>query len=486
MNSYFYLFEYPKEIIPQFVIDKKKEKPSSKEVKIYKEFDHLQQEKKKLKSKDSEISKLYLKIDQVQRFFYQPFTSRLYFHFENSGIFLTASNNPDNSYNHSFALTNVHHYFHQDKKNIKSKSKNKKFKDIYFTEMRDDLYVKLKNEDNSLKVEKTYKNHLKTLYQTYDYLEIGGTLCYGFYNIVLYDNISINTFYLLSLLFEKVVITHYYQRVHFMCLGFLGEKRVSKKQFEWIVEHCNDYQIEPKPSEKDIVSIFSFIVSSQNKIITYLFKNNVSTFIRKNFEFDLLTVYQYNHTTSYLKNIQQNYLEYFHYKILHSKIMNLFISFDQKDVKMIYKKIGKKIKDTLQIGLSYGSFTYSFHEHFKKSHFTILDPKQESDWDNMGISFLEDKKVKYDFMESDLMTSFNQLLDQEKKYDCIVLLVDESYENLASYFLFLNTLLKKDGYLLLNSLSKPYLQLEDYIQKSLTFYDHIISQNNIYLYQKNI
>jgi hypothetical protein len=487
MNSYLYLFEYPQDVTPEFILDKMKYTPTSKESQVYSTFNHLQQTKRKIRSK--KISNLLLQWDQVQRFFYQPFTSRLYFHFQNSGVLLIASNKESNSFYQSFNVQNYSHYYQNVSNKVKVISQIKKYKDIYLTMISKNLYLKYQNTINSTKTKKTFKNNLKTLYQLYDYLEIGGTLCYANYNTILDDHLSINTIYLLSLLFEKVMITHYYQRPHFMCLGFQGEKRLSKKRFEWIIDHYKQYKITPEPNRNEILSTLSFITSNQNKITNYLVKDDISKWTKANFLFDLLTIYQFNHTTSYLKIIQQNYLEYFHFQLSDSQLIQSFISFDKKDIKWIYKKINKKLhkkKEILQLGLSYGSFTDVFHQQFKNSHFTILDPLQESQWDNIGLLHLDQKKIPYQFLESDYIYSFNQLVDKKKSYDIIILLVDETYENLASYFLFLNTLLKKNGILILNSLSTPYLHLQDYIQKSLVFYHPIALQNNISIYQKTL
>jgi hypothetical protein len=491
MNSYFYLFEYPQDVIPEFILDKKKYTPTSKESQVYSTFNNLQQLKKKLRSKNKKISNLLLQFDQAQRFFYQPFTSRLYFHFKDAGAFLIASNKESNSYHQSFNVQNVSYFFQKEKENEKVKdiSQIKKYKDIYFTMFVPTLYEKYKNTINSIKTKKTFKNNLKTLYQLYDYLEIGGVLFYSNPNIILDDHLSINTIYLLSLLFERIIITHHYQRPHFMCLGFQGEKRLSKKRFEWIIDHYKQYKITPEPNRNEILSTLSFITSNQNKITNYLVKDDISKWTKANFLFDLLTIYQFNHTSQFIKNIQQNYLEYFHFQLSDSQLIQSFISFDKKDIKWIYKKINNKLhkkKEILQLGLSYGSFTDVFHQQFKNSHFTILDPLQESQWDNMGLLHLDQKNIPYQFLESDYIYSFNQLVDKKKSYDIIILIVDETYENLASYFLFLNTLLKKNGILILNSLSTPYLHLQDYIQKSLVFYHPIALQNNISIYQKTL
>ncbi len=489
MNSYLYLFEYPQDVIPEFILDKTKYTPTSKESQVYSTFNHLQQTKRKLRSKNKKISNLLLQFDQAQRFFYQPFTSRLYFHFKDSGILLISSNKESNTINKSFNVQNVSHFSQNISNKVKDVSKIKKYKDIYLTMMSKNIYLKYKNTINSIKTKKIFKNNLKTLYQIYDYLEIGGTLCYATYNVILDDDLSIKTFYLLSLLFEKVIITHYYQYPHFICLGFQGEKRISKKRFEWIINHYKQYKITPELNRNEILSTLSSITSDHNKIINYLVKDEIIKWTKENFLFDLLTIYQFNHTSKFIKNIQQNYLEYFHFQLSDSQLIQSFISFDKKDIKWIYKKINKKLskkKEILQLGLSYGSFTDVFYQQFKNSHFTILDPLQESQWDNIGLLHLDQKKIPYQFLESDYIYSFNQLVDKKKSYDIIILLVDETYENLASYFLFLNTLLKKNGILILNSLSTPYLHLQDYIQKSLVFYHPIDLQNNISIYQKTI
>ena len=139
--------------------------------------------------------------------------------------------------------------------------KGKKYRKMGSVMLGEKIFKEIRKYDYCKRNELTTKVRLVILYRLYDLLEIGGS----FYTSVLTvcDIDEIEYIYLLSLLFDTIVMIDKY---HIQCYQYLGEERISKKEFKERL--YKPFHIHPKP---DVESLFSYFV--------YKFKSSSIGFI---------------------------------------------------------------------------------------------------------------------------------------------------------------------------------------------------------------
>lgn len=116
-------------------------------------------------------------------------------------------------------------------KNTHIKVSKTKFKALKTNVFSTEVYYYLHQYKGCDKHDKSYMHRLKTLYFLYDYLEVGGMY---YTNIKSFCDLKEMEFiYVLSLLFRKVYFIGF---EHVYCIDFLGEERISKKEFETLLK----------------------------------------------------------------------------------------------------------------------------------------------------------------------------------------------------------------------------------------------------------
>ncbi len=489
MNSidYLYNFQYPLNINYKIIFNDNLNTDKKDNIIINKFFIKQNQ----LKTKINNFYKKYLKknLDKEQKFIkdqtlrisYQPYVSRLFFDYKNSGVLLTKD--IDKSINKSFIFKKISTFFKYSNSNHNSNTKEK-FNEIYYTMTSNKLYFKLKDKQYCERVDIMFESQLKVIYQIYNFLNIGGIFIIAFQGGIC-DKYVLECFYLLSLMFKNIIIT---EDNHFICIHFLGEKNIQKEQFKKIIKNSKNFIIYPKP---ELSSILSFIYKNHLEIFNLnklLFKNKFNLYTSKLYNQTLLNIYEVSPDSYYINNMIQNFIEFYQFKKTNLYISDLFSQFDKYKVQKLYKIIHKlKNKNFLQIGFSYGSLTYNILNQNKKINLTILDPYQEEKFDNCGIEFLTSKKInnkRYILYQSDIIEKLTEFNINKNKYSFIILSIDENFEKLSSYLIYLNNLLDKNGFIFINSFNTEYLKLIDFMTNNLNIYKNIyIINHNYYLFQ---
>ncbi len=473
MNDYFIL-KYP--TTEKFNIILKKEEDNKKIEKFIKENIELNEDIKKIKIEinETEFKNLKINLKHAQKIFYQNWDSRIFFNYQDSAILFL--HDFDKSIEKSFLLKEVSTFFRSRNKNtIHDSNTEKKYREIFFTMPSNKGYKKSHKYSYPEKTLKLYETQIKVIYQLYRFLEIGGTFVFKM-NYLSYS-CQIELIYLLTLLFEFVICQ---DTQHFMCVGFLGEKNIKREDYLKIVKNNQIFSIEPKPQLDDFLHFHIDLLKKWYKIDMLLSHDKIHLYKEKLYENVMKTIYEVSSTSFYLQTISQNFEELLQVKKTPKYLSKLFYEKDMYKIKLL-KNLVKNIdiKDILMIGLSYGSIAVSLLKTFSKSKLSIIDPNQESRWDNVGMEFMEDMKIsskKYQINESDITQYLINLHLEKKKYSCIFMNIDESFEKLSSYFVYIQQLCKKDTILVLNSFNLEYIQLFNFIQKNFHSFEYITNE----------
>ncbi len=514
LSDYYYIFEYPSNTNYKIIFNDKdtndlnffQKNIVSKEPKTHVEakkdniiFKNFFKKYNQSKDKLSMLYKKYLnkKINEntkkeqdfiknrTLRLYYQPYVSRLFFDYKNSG-FLKLKD-IDKSIDKSFILKTItSHYKYND--SIHDSNTKEKFNELFFRSTSSKLYLKLKDKEYCERVDIIFESQLKTIYQIYNFLNIGGIFVLKFQNGIC-ANYIIECFYLMSLMFKKIIITH---ETEFVCFDFMGEKNIQKDQFKQIIKNSKNFTIYPKP---ELSSILNFILNIQQQyfqIEKFLFQNKLNLYTSKLYNNTLLSIYEVCPDSYLINNMTQNFIEFYQFKKTNLYISDLFSQFDKYKVQKLYKIINSnkpklKNKNVLQIGFSYGSLTYNILNQNKKINITLLDPYQEEKFDNCGIEFLDSNKInkkRYNLYQSDIIEKLTEFNINKNKYAFIILSIDENFEKLSSYLIYLNNLLDKNGFIFINSFNTEYLKLIDFMNNNLNVYQNIyLINHNYYLFQ---
>ncbi len=498
MNS-FYVFQYPKNINFEIIFNNNQLKQNKNFTKnnliiqhFFKKYNYQNNKLNLLKNKyknNKSISyykkDLFAIEDLCLRIYYQPYFNRLFFNFKDSAVLLTKDINK--TIEKSYLLKKIETFFKYSNK-IHNSDTNEKFNHLYYTMSSDKLYKKLKDKKYCERVNIIFESQLKVLYQIYKFLNINGILYIGFMGGIC-DNYIIECIYLLSLMFESIIIN---PNNHFTCIGFLGEKNISKDLFKKIIKNSKNFNIQPKPELSNILKYFLINKIYYYKLQKNLILNKFDKYKLELFKDTLLNIYQVSPDSYYINNIIQNFIEYFQLKKNNIFISELFNNYDKIKINKLFSiikssKFKFKNNNILQIGCSYGSLSYNLIKQKKNIKLTILDPYQEEKFDNYGLDFLEYKKInknKYNLLQSNIIDNLNNFILEQKKFSLIILSIDQNFQELTSYLVYLNNLLEKNGFLFINSFNTEYIQLIDFMKNNLNIYKNVYQiEHNYYLFQ---
>lgn len=484
MNSNYFILQLQNPSTFQILFDENKNTFIDKSLKeLNKINDEINQFKKKVNKED--LSNFHFNMKHCLKILYQNYDFRIFFEYQNSGALF--SKDIHQPIEKSFIFKEVSTFYKSRHNNDTHNSNTKKtYREIFMTMDSEQMYHTLKTYSTKEKAVLRFETRLKVMYQLYKFLDIGGILFANFQYFLYSFNIEI--IYLLSLMFEYVIID---QNNPLICIGFLGEKYISKELFKKIIENYSTFHIEPKPQLADILN---FIVDNQKnkkQEIKYGNEGKFQKVISIKYNLVLSSIYEVSSTSIFIQNIIQNFQEFFQFQKSSLYISNLFYKIDSYKMKLLKKNLhilDKNMKDILILGMSYGSLPVSIMKTYKKSNLFIIDPYQESLWDNHGLEYIEKEKIsekRYQFSESDIMDNLKNLQEENQKFTCIIMNLNDTFEKLSSYLIYLHQLSKKDTILIINGFSTEYLMLNQHIQRMYPSYhplynDKINHQFSVY------
>jgi hypothetical protein len=439
----------------------------------------------KKKVDEEDLSNFKMNMKHCLKIFYQNYNFTIFFDYENSGALF--AKDIHKSIEESFIFKEVSTFYKsRDRNNIHDSDSKKKYPEIFLSMDSNKVHQKLKKYSSPEKIFIQFETQLKVMYQLYRFLDINGIFYFKNYY---FNQYNYEMIYLLGLLFKYVILD---TKNHLMCIGFLGEQYVSRELFKKIIENYNTFHVEPKPQ---LVDILNFIINDQKMKKTQIKYEKDGKFdkvISITYKHVLKSIYEVSSTSPFIQNIIQNFQEFFQYQKSSLFISNLFYKIDSFKIKILKKKLkilDKNMKEVFILGMSYGSLPVSIMKTYKKSKLFIIDPYQESIWDNHGLEYIEKEKIlkkRYQFTESDIIHNLKNLQLGNKKYTCIIMNLNEPFEKLSSYLIYLHQLSKKKTILIVNGFSTEYLKLNEHILRMypsyLPLYNDKIN-HQFYVYQ---
>ncbi len=371
--------------------------------------------------------------------------------------------------------------------------KDKKFEFIWsnMLDLNQDEMIKLGLLKNCDVLEIVYYSNLSLIDKLYTYLELGGRLYFALFEQPC-NKKSVEIIYLLSLLFDKVLIMG---GKEFLCIGYKGEEGISRKEFKKIKE-SKSFSIEPKVGLEDMRKYYKIVVNSDINRIKYLVTSQYNKLFP--FEFDkgikdiLYSNYQSKHFMHFIaklelmfdKNIDYIYLYKYLEKEFKGQLNNLEKIISDKIKK---NSLEKGLINIIEIGVGLGLYTKVLVDLNKKykNDIKLIINDDEDKKKNM-INFSKDyisNKIK---INDDNLKSFisDILKKQENKIDIILLNKTYEFDIIKKELKNIILLMKGGGLLIIDrSVNESNLELNSYIKDNINSVKDL-SNKYFYIYQK--
>lgn len=365
--------------------------------------------------------------------------------------------------------------------------KGKKYRKMASVMLGEKIFKEIRKYDYCKRNELTTKVRLGILYRLYDLLEIGGS----FYTSVLTvcDIEEIEYIYLLSLLFDTIVMIDKY---HIQCYQYLGEERISKKEFKERL--YKPFHIHPKPEVDSLFSYFENLSLHQLDLYKLLVKGKYKKYEEKSLE-DIISAYmEVSVDNPSIKVVENNFLRDFQIKLNTSMMIDLILT-KKKDTVKELKKILNIIQTRhtnyrfLQIGMSYGAFSKVILENsVSNSYLYILDKDQKMIWDNQGIQYLTDSGFKnFECIYEDSFVYIPQLLIDFHPLSFTFIFIEKpfTFDIMINYMVYIQLLLVRFGYLIFDKMINiNMLKVYEFIDKNYTHLERIPNEHGIVIYRK--
>lgn len=365
--------------------------------------------------------------------------------------------------------------------------KGKKYRKMASVMLGEKIYKEIQKYNFCKRNELTTKVRLGVLYRLYDLLEIGGS----FYTSVstICDIKEIEYIYLLSLLFDTIVMIDKY---NIQCYQYLGEERISKKEFK--EKMYKPFHIHPKPKVELLFNYFEDLSLYQLNMYKLLVNGQYKKYEEKSLE-DIVSAYmEVSVDNPSIQVVENNFLRDFQIK-LSTTMMNNLILTNKKGILKELKKILNIIQTKhtnyryLQIGMSYGAFSKVILENSRPdSYLYILDKDQKMIWDNQGIQFLIDSGFKnFECIYEDSFEYMPQLLKDFHPLSFSFIFIEKpfSFDIMMNFMVYIQLLLGRYGYLMFdNMININMLKVYEFIDKNYTHLERIPNEHGIVIYRK--
>ncbi len=487
-NNY-YLFEYPKELSPKLKYSKCTNLKSN-DFKLFKEYEDRKEILNRERLKDERLFKSSIERVGISR---------------NRDYLIEFSFLPMNS--PFMDLKKIDFNIDTDKPEFiflsEGQSFKNKYKSITTNMIPTHIYTLLKSYKQCEIVDKTYKYILKLLYVLYDNLEIGGNYLTSILNYC--DFKEIEYIYLMSLLFDKIIIYNY---SHIYGINYLGESRISKNEMKNIIKK-KSFCIEPKPKLDEIMLFLNKGIKKEYILINLLLKKKFNQYRFEVFKNSLITYLDFGIDNIYILDVIKNYMKYLKNKnnvnndkkFIYKNVIN-FIKKNKKNELLLIKNIFKNIINTytykffiMQFGMGMGIYTKEILDLLNKIEISskklvVIDTIQKKEWESIGLDYLKNTNTNRKYMkllsdEENIICNYLYTEFNKNTFKLIVIQNYGTYEqimnnlNLALYFLDINGYLIFDKSILLNT-----NKILNYINKNLPFLEYVPNNYGIPVYIK--
>jgi predicted O-methyltransferase YrrM len=311
----------------------------------------------------------------------------------------------------------------------------------------------------------------------------------------------INLYYILILIFEKVYILN--GRV-FICLNYNNKSEYIKniKEFD---NNKNEYlYIEPKPNLNKLINNLNNTFIIYIKLYKLILTNNDEKIFSGIYDFYLSCsknkiIKKYDHKKIYHQYLNTFFVEISRRLLLKKDNNNNIIKKQYKFHSLIKKEEGKniqniikeyKLKNCLELGLSYGIYAFYILTTNKTVKLTSIDNTQKDSnfSDYLGLKLIKELNLdnRHKFIEELSYIALPKLLIEKNIYDFIFIDSWYNYENIYNNFFYIDKLLNINGIILIdNSTDSDVKKFIKYIEKKYSNYVKIESIKNQCAFIKN-
>ena len=330
-----------------------------------------------------------------------------------------------------------------------------------------------------------YRLTLKWIKFIFNILKKGENI--AFYTVN-FDN-GINLIYILSLIFEKVLILN---GKIIICLNY-NEKSEYIKYIMDFDETKNMYlEIEPKPNLNNLKKYLNDIFESYIKLYKLILKKDEEKIFIETFNFyssfakDTF-IKDNDKDNLYHKYLQQFFIESFRrffYKentdgiMKEVKIHSAIKKEEGQNIQKIIKKY--KLKKCLEIGMAFGISAFYILTADKDVSLISIDPfqKDPNQWNSMGLKLIKkmDLSQKHHFIEDLSYISLPKLLSTYNKnyFDFIFIDGWHTFDYTLIDFFYADKLLRKDGIMMIDdALHEGVKKFVKYIETNYKNYKKI-------------
>lgn len=320
----------------------------------------------------------------------------------------------------------------------------------------------------------------------FNILEINGNVFIKFKQDFLEEE-TYNLIYLLSYLFEKIIIVNV---SNLYCLGF-NKNLINQTDIENIINNNCIFKINPKNNIDELLKYLNKNISVRNKIHKEYYLGNEKVALKLERERFIQIIQELGiQDENLFIDLDLNYIDKF--KIMFNngkntiKIDSSIKSFEGIYITNIINKYN--FKKCLEIGFANGVSAVYILKNINTSLISI-DPYQKTQWKNNGVKLIKNLKLnkRHKCIEKKSYEALPELLKKDgiNQYDFIFIDGWHTFDYTLVDFFYSNLLLKVGGIIIIDdALHSGVSDCDKYLNKNYNFYQKLNSPNTISCYKK--
>lgn len=484
MIQYLYSYQYPKDIIP--TIDFKKDNDDKKWKNEY--FDVSYQYNKEIE-KGKKIKK-NIKEEDIVRIVKTARDNKIGPMTQN----IISNIEPENIPSIIILTENLEHSFEISKDDVSISLKqerielkdNQKLSHLKFMMWGEQIYKLVKKYKFCKKEEMVFQYKMMIISQLYNYLEIGGNFMTSFTNICRIEDI--NYIYLLSLLFERIIMIN---GTVIYCYGYLGDKGILREKFMTLSNR--KFYIHPKPEIEKMIHYIQNNLKKRMKMNILVQKHKYQKYIEESFYETLNGYMETSLDSKKIKIIFENFLLYFKIQKTPEWIVQFMRETRQKEIKSLLSILNddkiRLLKRVLKIGMSYGMYEEVFLESKPYLHMKVISKNENNYWEKVGIEYLEKKgyKENIELFSEDIFYALPKILQNygESSFDIIFIEDVLSMDKMIYLWMHFGLLIRMFGHIIFDKMVNVVLyNFLNFVEKNYEGFQKIETSSGLVIFKK--
>jgi predicted O-methyltransferase YrrM len=335
-----------------------------------------------------------------------------------------------------------------------------------------------------MRIYSTPNYKLKYISYFFDILEIGGSVLIGVFNYC--DPNTINIIYLLSLLFENVILLN---GTYIYCNGYLDlNSGLNKEDILKLMKKSLTIT-----NKKDIIELIEYINENMEEITQInklLLNGEIDLYIDAKIKkyFMIIEEPKINQSKEILNKFKINIIKDYRRIYIDSKIKKIHSGIKSPEMETIINLISNNnIENCLEIGMVFGTSAVTILSN-KKCNLISIDPYQSTQWESYGKKLVNELGYsdRHELIEKKSYVALPELLDKYTgHFDYIFIDGFHTFDYTLVDFFYSNLLLKVGGIIMIDdALHNGVYDCIKYLNKNYLFYKKLESIKTIGIYCK--